>query len=64
MWVGCTVPRRVFDELRAREVATRIYRTRIIASLISEGLIGAVVDRELRVSSQPPANTAHGSPPR
>ena len=49
----CSIPRPVFDELVAREVREGIYRCRIVASLVTEGLIGAVVDREPRAVRQP-----------
>ena len=39
----CSTPRPVFDELVAREVREGIYRCRIVASLVTEGLIGAVI---------------------
>jgi hypothetical protein len=38
-----------------------IYRCRIIASLVCEGLIGGVVDRELRAACH---SSMHGAEPR
>ena len=45
MRVTCSIPRPVYKELVAQEAREGVYRCRIIASLI-----GAVVDRENRLS--------------
>lgn len=49
------ISRPVYDELVRYERATGVYRCRIVASLVTEGLISRVVDREIkRAASQPP----------
>ena len=57
--VTCSIPRPVFDAVVAREAREGIYRCRIIASLVCEGLTGGVVDSELRAVCQ----SMHGAEP-
>jgi hypothetical protein len=48
VWVGCAIARPVFNELVRQEAKTGIYRTRILAHMITNQLLGGIVDRELR----------------
>ena len=44
--IGCSVPRRAYEELCAREHDTGVYRTRIAATILCDELIGGMIDRE------------------
>jgi hypothetical protein len=46
------IPRPLYEELTRCEKLTGVYRTRIAAAILCEGLIGGVVDRELRAASR------------
>ena len=59
MRVTCSIPRPVFDELVRHERVTGTHRCQILAWLVTEGLIGGGVDRELRSmnGAEPPLRT-------
>lgn len=51
--VACSIPRPVYEELISQEKLTGIYRTRVAARILCDGLIGGMVDRELKKENPP-----------
>ena len=56
--ISASVPRPVYLELVRQERLTGVYRCQIVGRIVTENLIGAVVDRELRAVRQSSMNGA------
>ena len=56
--IGCSILRPIYQELVRQEKETGVYRCQIVGRIVTENLIGAVVDRELRAVRQSSMNGA------